>query len=98
MMSDILQKQLSRRELLKGGAMLASIGVLATTAVITSAPAFAGVPQAAMQYRNTPNGKQDCSNCSLYIPGSSAKANGTCKVVDGSISPQGYCVAYAAKA
>ena len=98
MMSDILQKKLSRRELLKGGAMLASIAVLATTAAITSTSAIAGVPQAAMQYRDTPNGKQDCSNCSLFVPGSSATANGTCKVVDGSISPHGYCVAYAVKA
>jgi hypothetical protein len=97
-MSDILQKKLSRRTLLKGGALLASIGVLATTAAITSTPAIAGVPKAAMQYRDTPNGKQECSNCSLFIPGSSAKANGTCKVVDGLISPQGYCVAYAVKA
>lgn len=78
--------------------MLASIGVLATTAAITSTPAIAGVAKAAMQYRDTPNGKQECSNCSLFVPGSSAKANGTCKVVDGSISPHGYCVAYAAKA
>ena len=97
-MSDILQKKLSRRELLKGGAMLASIGVLATTTAITSTSAIAGVPKASMQYRDTPNGKQDCTNCSLFVPGSSAKANGTCKVVDGSISPHGYCVAFAAKA
>jgi len=95
MMSDILQKKLSRRELLKGGAMLASIAVLATTSAITSTSAIAGVPKAAMQYRDTPNGQQDCSKCSLFIPGSS---NGTCKVVDGSISPHGYCVAFAAKA
>lgn len=97
-MSDILQKKLSRRELLKGGAMLASIAVLATTAAITSTSAIAGVPKASMQYRDTPNGKQECSKCALFVPGSSAKADGSCKVVDGSISPHGYCVAFAAKA
>lgn len=96
-MSDILQKKLSRRELLKGAAMLASIGVLATTATITSTPAIAGVPKASMQYRDTPNGQQECSKCSLFVPGDSAKANGTCKVVNGSVSPHGYCVAFAPK-
>ncbi len=95
-MSDIMQKTLSRRGLLKGGAMLASMVVVAVSATVTSQPANAGVAKSAMQYRGTPNGKQDCSNCSLYIPGNAG--SGTCKVVDGSISPHGYCLAYAAKA
>lgn len=97
-MSYIMQKNLSRRGLLKGGAMLASMVVVATTAAVTSMPAIAGVTKLAMQYRDTPNGKQECSNCTLYVPGSSSGASGACKVVDGSISPRGYCLAYAAKA
>jgi len=97
-MSDITQKRLSRRDLLKGSAMLASVAIVAVSATVTSQPANAGVAKSAMQYRDTPNGKQDCSNCTLYVPGSSSGASGTCKVVDGSISPHGYCLAYAAKA
>lgn len=96
-MSSIMQKNLSRRSLLKGGAMLASMVVVATTAAVTSMPAIAGATKSAMQYRDTPNGKQECSNCTLYVPGGSSGASGTCKVVDGSISPRGYCLAYAAK-
>jgi hypothetical protein len=53
--------------------------------------------QAQFKYQTKPNGSKKCSNCSLFIPGKSATANGTCKVVDGTISPNGYCIAYSAK-
>jgi hypothetical protein len=69
-------------------------------------PAFAGLlsasasadasksSQAAMQYQPTPKDGKHCSGCNFFIPGDSATANGTCKIVDGSISPTGYCIAY----
>jgi hypothetical protein len=31
------------------------------------------------------------------VPGANASAQGTCKVVDGPISPKGWCIAYAKK-
>jgi High potential iron-sulfur protein len=49
------------------------------------------------KYQTTPNNGKKCSTCNLFIPGGSASANGTCKVVDGSISPKGWCIAYSAK-
>ncbi|MGB8909349.1 MAG: high-potential iron-sulfur protein [Candidatus Cybelea sp.] len=49
------------------------------------------------KYQSTPNNGKKCSQCTFYIPGSSPKANGTCKIVDGSISPNGWCSAFAAK-
>lgn len=94
-MSDILQKRLTRRDLLKGAAALASIAALAT---VTTNTAIAGAPKAAMGYRDTPNGEKSCSNCSLFAPGGSASSKGTCKVVDGAINPTGYCMAYTVKA
>jgi hypothetical protein len=33
-----------------------------------------------------------------FVPGPKPDANGTCKVVDGPISPNGWCVAYVKKA
>ncbi|MDA8095245.1 MAG: high-potential iron-sulfur protein [Betaproteobacteria bacterium] len=88
-------ERISRRTFLKGGAMLAAIGVVMASG--TSRRAYAGVPQAAMQYQDHPKNGQHCSNCIQFVPGPSAKANGTCKIVDGSISPNGYCAAFSAK-
>jgi len=53
--------------------------------------------QAQFKYQSTPKNGQKCSTCTQFIPGSSPSKNGTCKVVDGSISPNGWCIAYAAK-
>ena len=53
--------------------------------------------KAQFKYQSTPNNGKKCSQCTFYIPGSSPKANGTCKIVDGSISPNGWCTAFSAK-
>lgn len=94
---EVLNEKVSRRGFLKGGALLASIAVVTATGVMTR-EAVAGVPKAAMQYQDHPNGNKECSNCIQFIPGPSAKAMGKCKIVDGAISPHGYCNAYSAKA
>ena len=48
-------------------------------------------------YQDHPNGKEQCSACSLFVPGK-AKSEGTCKIVEGEISPSGWCRAFSAKA
>ena len=53
--------------------------------------------QASMRYQTSPNGSMQCSGCKFFIPGQDAKSNGTCQIVDGSISPNGYCMAYTSK-
>jgi hypothetical protein len=53
--------------------------------------------QAQFKYQNTPKDGHQCSHCTFFIPGSSATANGTCKIVEGVISPKGWCTAFAAK-
>jgi hypothetical protein len=53
--------------------------------------------KAQFKYQSTPNSGHKCSQCTFFIPGSSATANGTCKIVDGSISPSGWCTAFSAK-
>ena len=94
---EVLNEKVSRRGFLKGSALLASIAVVTATGVMTR-EAVAGVPKAAMQYQDHPNGNKDCSKCIQFIPGPSAKADGKCKIVDGSISPHGYCNAFSPKA
>lgn len=50
-----------------------------------------------LKYQSTPKGKQKCDGCTLFVPGKTASANGTCKVISGPISPNGWCTAFAQK-
>ncbi len=94
-MYEDLEKEISRRTLLKGAA--------AVIAGATVASSFAGKAQAAkstkaaMQYQDKPKGDQQCSGCSFFVPGKKPQAQGTCQIVEGSISPQGWCTAFAKK-
>jgi hypothetical protein len=93
-MNKDLDKLISRRTLLKGA--------VAVTCVALASPfarkAYAEKStKAVAKYQDTPNGDMKCSNCNLFIPGKTSKENGTCQVVEGSISPQGYCILYSKK-
>jgi hypothetical protein len=55
------------------------------------------VSQASMHYQTTPNDGKHCSDCKFFVPAQDPNASGTCQIVDGSISPNGYCQAFAAK-
>lgn len=87
-------RKISRRDVIRF-AVLATAAPLVGGVVDQAQAAKATKKQ--MQYQDKPKGKQDCSNCLQFIPGKSAKADGGCKVVAGSISPNGWCIAYAAK-
>jgi len=51
------------------------------------------VAQASVQYQAQPKGEQKCSGCVNFI----AETN-TCKLVDGQVSPEGWCSLWAKKA
>jgi len=53
--------------------------------------------KAQLKYQNHPSGTAKCSNCRFFIPGKTAKLMGTCQIVAGSISPNGWCTAYSKK-
>lgn len=97
MSKDTTKPRMTRRTALRS---LAALGAGA------AAPAFflPGTAQAdtchgsssksSLQYQDKPKGSHNCSNCQLFCPGSTPKAMGTCKLVKGSISPKGWCVAW----
>ncbi|HEX5476940.1 MAG TPA: high-potential iron-sulfur protein [Burkholderiales bacterium] len=85
----------SRRSLLKGAAVLLGLAAVPWT---RPAAAQGKVAKTAMKYQDHPNNGQQCSSCLQFIPGAKPGAPGTCKVVDGDISPKGWCIAYAKKA
>lgn len=65
-----------------------------TAGANTAAPAAATkVSQASVQYQTTPKGEQKCSTCINFI----AESN-TCKLVEGQISPDGWCSLWVKKA
>ncbi len=70
---------------------------LAGLLLAETARADAKGSKAQFKYQSTPNDGKKCSQCTFYVPGSPATANGTCKIVDGSISPNGWCTAWSAK-
>lgn len=74
------------------------------TGTVSPAPAPTPAPAAApaavvkmtkinAQYQTQPKGEQKCSSCLHFV----AESN-TCKLVEGEISPEGWCMLYAKKA
>ena len=89
----------ARRVVLQRG-----LGLVAGSAVAWLMPAAVcgqGVrlAKAAVSYVDVGNvpGK-DCDDCTQFVPGADANAVGTCRIVDGPISPHGHCIAFTPKA
>jgi len=89
--------KLTRRSLLKIGAALAAIPVVATTGNAWAAKNAA--MRDALKYQDKP-GKdgQKCSTCTHWIPGKTPVAKGSCKIIpnDDEINPEGWCVGWVA--
>src|SRR6202163_2859602 len=95
-MSNALNRaaaELSRRSILRNIAVAAGgAAVLAATASGTRlAEAQTKATQKAVGYQDTPKGAQRCDNCRQFEPPDS------CKTVEGTISPAGWCKVYVKK-
>ena len=65
---------------------------------MNAAPAPSKLAKSTVQYVD--DGKvegRDCDDCSQWLPGRTAKALGTCRIVEGPINPHGHCVAFSPK-
>jgi hypothetical protein len=85
---------LSRRSLLRDGTAAFTAGgavILAAAFFPSGTDAAAKVSQAAAGYQTSPKNGQKCENCKNFKPPSS------CQLVDGEISPNGWCKFYAKK-
>ncbi len=85
---------ITRRSFLGGAIALPVLAAAGTRAVRADS---SKAPQSSMRYQSTPNGSMHCGGCKFFVPGSDASADGSCQIVDGSISPNGYCIAYSPK-
>jgi hypothetical protein len=91
MMSKLIKigsAEISRRTLLAGVAAAGSAPILAMSVT----PAMAKMSQAAVAYQDSPKGDRSCVGCNLFVAPSS------CKTVDGTISPNGWCKIWVKKA
>jgi hypothetical protein len=84
----------TRRTFIEGAIVLPALAAALTGVAAADA---SKAPQSQMHYQPTPNGNMHCAICKFFIPGKDASSSGTCQVVDGSISPNGYCMAYTPK-
>jgi len=77
--------RVSRRDFL----VVAAVGSGAIVGVgLTASPAAAKMAPKAASYQPAPKGDQSCASCASFQPPAS------CKLVDGSISPSGWCTLY----
>lgn len=84
----------TRRSFLGGVIALPALAGLLTAAASADS---SKASQASMHYQTSPSGSMQCSGCQFFIPAQDTTSSGSCKIVDGSISPHGYCIAYSAK-
>jgi len=73
--------KLSRRSLLRGA--VAAAGILGATSNL--AEAQPKISKVAVNYQDHPDGDKRCDKCAQFQPPDA------CKMVDGTISPQGSC-------
>jgi High potential iron-sulfur protein len=84
-MKTVREVVVSRRSAIKFGVAVLAAGVAGRTA------AQQKIAQNLVQYQESPKNGQKCSDCLQF------EAPDKCKVVDGKISPNGWCVAFVAK-
>ena len=80
--------KVTRRVFFRGAATIAGAALAATVIPIRVANAQAKVSKEAMKYQDSPKGDQQCDKCVYF------QAPKSCGLVEGDISPKGWCVAY----
>ena len=84
----------ARRSFLVSSAQLAG---LATITILTgrSAPATAKATKSDFMYQDHPHNGRRCAQCKFFSLDGAHSGNGSCAIVAGVISPEGWCAAFA---
>lgn len=83
------QSAISRRKLLKVG--VGAAAVLGVSAAAAEAQIAHKASQKDAGYQDSPDGAKSCSVCRNF------QAPSTCRVIEGTVSPNGYCRMFAKK-
>jgi len=81
----------SRRSVLRGATVIAGSAALLAGALAPASAQSGKMSQQAASYQSAPKNGQKCADCSFFQSPSS------CKLVDGTISPAGWCKFFAKK-
>jgi hypothetical protein len=89
-------KESTRRRLLREAAALPVLLALPLLARPSTARA-ASASKDDFHYQDHPNEDKRCANCVQFIPAADGQQLGACKIVAGTISPNGWCMAFTPK-
>ena len=81
------ESKLTRRVFFRGAATLAGAALVAALIPVRDARA-AKLAKSDLQYQDTPKNGQQCDQCVYFQPPKG------CGLIEGDISPQGWCSAY----
>jgi hypothetical protein len=97
-MDDKEHGEVSRRSVFKSG--ITALGGIAIISV-TGRKAWAAdkkLSKSMVIYVDaSKNEGKDCDDCIYFVAGKTADAPGSCKIVEGEISPHGYCIRFQRK-
>jgi hypothetical protein len=86
------ESNITRRDAVVLGTRWLFAGSVVSVVAVTPRAYAAKAAKADFSYQERPKEGKSCSNCKLFIVGESGK--GSCAIVDGEISPSGWCLAY----
>jgi len=87
-----------RAALVRGFDVVAGAVVIWIGGDLARAQGTKKLDRAAVQYVDVGRSPgKDCDDCVQFIPGAKADGPGTCKIVEGPISPHGHCIAFSPK-
>ncbi|AXV83130.1 high-potential iron-sulfur protein [Ralstonia syzygii] len=88
-------KTISRRRMLRRSARALGSIMLAPIVFHSRCADADGGNKAMLHYQDSPKNGQRCADCTAFKPGpESAPDTGTCKVIGGPVSPNGWCMAF----
>ena len=86
-------KKTSRREILKLGAFgLGAVGAMSLAGSANAQQVAKKAQQKAVMYQQTPKDGKQCTGCQHF------EAPSSCRIVEGEVSPNGYCILFSTKA
>jgi len=90
-------KSLSRRALLRDSAMLMTSLAAIPIVLISPTARASKASKSDFHYQEQPREGKKCADCAAFLANTSANASGACKIVDGPVNPNGWCMAYSAR-
>jgi hypothetical protein len=94
MMDQASDHAVTRRSAIKTITWWTGAAALGGLAAMGAARAQAKLAKSAVSYQDAPNGGKDCDDCLQFIAGKTEAGPASCKIVEGPISPHGYCLAF----